>query len=115
VFTREDDLLTVGRVRRSEIQCAVIGELELTRSIGVARPNLGVVSVPVRIGDPLAIRRVGRVVVVPIVVGYFGLTGSLLTKDDLRVPMVARRRYRHDQTLACRSRSRPTRRLRCSP
>src|SRR5215203_3446440 len=74
MFTREDDLLTVGRVRRSEIHCAVIGELELTRSVGVARPNLGVVSVPVRIGDPLAIRRVGRVFVVPIVVGYIGLS-----------------------------------------
>src|SRR5215204_5632917 len=77
MFTREDDLLTVGRVRRSEIQCAIIGELELTRSVGVARPNLGVVSVPVRIGDPLAIRRVGRVAVVPIVVGYFGLSTSI--------------------------------------
>src|SRR5829696_4332339 len=42
-------------------------------------------------------------------------TGSLLTKDDVRVPMAARRRYRHDQTLARRSRSRPTRSLRCSP
>jgi hypothetical protein len=33
-------------------------------------------------------------------------TGSLLTRDNIRAPMAARR-SRHDQTLARRSRSRP--------
>jgi hypothetical protein len=34
-FTREEDLLTVGRVRRSELVRAVVGDLEITRSVGV--------------------------------------------------------------------------------
>lgn len=35
-----DDPLTVGRIRRIVLHCAVIGELELTRSVGVGRVDL---------------------------------------------------------------------------
>ena len=43
----------------------VVGELDLTPATGVYRVDLVVVSVGFRIGDPLAIWRVGRLVAVP--------------------------------------------------
>ena len=66
------DLFAVWRVDRTVVFLVIVGESCLTSPTDIYGVDLIVVSVRCRcsIGEPLAIRRVGRGLVIRIVVGY---------------------------------------------